>query len=303
MINGILEYFGVSGSEQPRLVSKTLPADDIDRIVEEIKASVALPVMVLHPSSVAPKQRAASWMKVIRMLQTPAFPMAVPLDFKALQETHQLAEELRKELSTSLLIGSLPQIEAFRTHRRDFTRFIERIEAEFKAAEAKESKAWEDVMTLLESPEQAASSATFTNGDVDAFQRTVARRDWLIAHERWLSSEDIAKGARGTLVESNKDQYAYQLRQSGQVLGVRHQRKRLHPACQFREVDGRLEPLPIMRSLLAVLPADDSGWDQALWLFQPTGRLDGARPADVLATRPEDVLDAAKKDFHGDPGI
>lgn len=303
MINGILEYFGVSGSEQPRLVSKPLPADDIDRIVEEIKASVALPLMVLHPTSVAPKQRAASWRKAFRMLTTPAIRMTVPLEFKSLQESHRLAEELQRDLSTSLLIGSLPQIEEFRAHHRDFTRFIERIEAEFKAAEAKESKAWEDVMTLLESPEHAVPSTVVSNGDVEAFQRTVARRDWLIAHERWLTSEDIAKRARGTLVESNKDQYAYQLRQSGQVLGVRHQRKRLHPACQFREVDGRLEPLPIMKSLLALLPADDSGWDQALWLFQPTGRLDGARPADVLATRPEDVLDAAKKDFHGDAGI
>lgn len=303
MINGILEYFGVSGSDQPRLVSKTLPASDIDRTVDEIKASVVFPLMVLHPSSVAPKQRAVSWRKAFQMLTTPAFRMTVPLEFKSLQETHRLAEELQRELSTSLLIGSLPQIEAFRTHRSDFTRFIERIEAEFKAAEAKESMAWEEVMTLLASPEHAVPSATVTNGDVEAFHRTVARRDWLIAHERWLSSEDIAKGARGTLVESNKDQYAYQLRQSGQVLGVRHQRKRLHPECQFREVDGRLEPLPIMKSLLEVLPDDGSGWDQALWLFQPTGRLDGARPADVLATRPEDVLDAAKKDFHGDLGI
>lgn len=142
------------------------------------------------------------------------------------------------------------------------------------------------------------------DGDAASVNRSVERRDWLLRNEKWLSSSDVAALSGGAPLDANRNQYARQLRQSGRILGVLVDRKRLHPRSQFCDtVDGLLEPHPAMRILLELLPADETGWTQALWLFQPTGRLEGRRPADVLHDRPNDVLVAARMDFHGDRGI
>ena len=157
---------------------------------------------------------------------------------------------------------------------------------------------------LIREHEAAIKNASsHADWDGGAFQRAVHHRDRLIVNEAWLSSDEIAIGTSGAELNACANQDSHQLRQTGQVLGVRHGRQRLHPACQFHTVGGQLVPLPMLRHLLELLPKDESGWTQAFWIFQPTGRLQGTRPADVLATRHEDVLLAAKKDFHGDESI
>ena len=325
MTGNVLEYFAFSDHGHGRLVRRERPIDDLEQLMAEIESTSALPLVITHAQKTPPKTRVQAWYSVFSWLASPKSPVTAPKPtfkhvgaiFSATAKSFKpkafgskvydiklrpaaWRSALQTTQKESVIVLASQELELLRAEHHVL---IERVAAELReqvrAAEAAESALWLEVMAKIDAP----STDDGDESDAAAFQRTVARRDWLIAHERWLTSEDIALGARGGVVESNKDQYAYQLRQSGQVLGVRHQRKRLHPACQFREVEGRLEPLPIMKSLLEVLPADASGWDQALWLFQPTGRLDGARPADVLATRPEDVLDAAKKDFHGDQGI
>jgi hypothetical protein len=58
------------------------------------------------------------------------------------------------------------------------------------------------------------------------------------------------------------------------------------------------EVRPEMRELLALLPTDRSGWRVAFWLYQPHGRLGGARPVDAFATDPAAVIAAAVSTFH-----
>jgi len=55
-----------------------------------------------------------------------------------------------------------------------------------------------------------------------------------------------------------------------------------------------------LNALLAKLPDEDHGWASALWLFSPTRKLDGARPADIFQANPDAVIDAARRDFEGD---
>ena len=52
-----------------------------------------------------------------------------------------------------------------------------------------------------------------------------------------------------------------------------------------------------MKTLLAVLPKDRSGWRQAFWLFQRHAQINGARPADLFRWDPEAVIKAARSDF------
>lgn len=131
-----------------------------------------------------------------------------------------------------------------------------------------------------------------------ATQAARDRRDELLKSERWLSSAEVAQQARGELLESNPHQHASRLRRERRLFGVRLGGKYLHPAFQFIPATGELRPE--MADLLARLPDEDHGWAAALWLFAPTGKLGGARPADVFQDRPADVIDAARRDFEGD---
>lgn len=125
------------------------------------------------------------------------------------------------------------------------------------------------------------------------------RRDELLKSEDWLSSTEVAQRARGgAVLESNPHQHASRLRREKRLFGVRLGGHYLHPAFQFAPATG--EPHAALPDLLAKLPDEDHGWAAALWLFAPTAKLGGARPADVFQERPAAVIDAARRDFEGD---
>ena len=186
-----------------------------------------------------------------------------------------------------------------------FDQLLEQLAAKLAAAEATLDLTAEKLLAPFVSEKSALKVGTDIDeevkADAAAFQETIALRDRLLLNEKWYSSEQVAQLARGALVDSNKNQFAQSLRAAGRLLGVRFKGKRLHPAFQFVERVG--EPHPAMKELLAVLPTDDIGWDTAFWFFQPTGRLGGERPADVLQRDPGAVVAAARKDFEGDSGI
>jgi hypothetical protein len=127
-----------------------------------------------------------------------------------------------------------------------------------------------------------------------------ARRDQLLKTREWWDSEEVARHARGRVVDSNPAQYASRLRTEKRLFAVRFQGKYRHPVFQFG-ASGEL--LPGMTELLAKLPTSDANWSAAFWLFQPHGELNGRCPADILATDPAAVIAAAEKDFGNDAGV
>jgi len=133
---------------------------------------------------------------------------------------------------------------------------------------------------------------------IDPFEAAKQTRDRLLAKESWLDSKAVARAARSTLVESNPAQFASRLRREHRLFGVRWRGEYLHPAFQFLPT-GELNPE--MAKLLDVLPTTDANWNAAFWLFQPTGKLGGHRPADVFANNPKAVIAAATADFVRDP--
>ena len=124
------------------------------------------------------------------------------------------------------------------------------------------------------------------------------KREELLKSERWLGSAEVAEQASGQILDGNPDQYASRLRREQQLFGVRLGGQYLHPAFQFLPESG--VPHPRLNALLAKLPDEDHGWAAALWLFAPTRKLDGARPADIFQANPDAVIDAARRDFEGD---
>ena len=125
-------------------------------------------------------------------------------------------------------------------------------------------------------------------------ERAAARRDELLASEPWLDYKKVAHLARGALVESNGSEYASRLRRERRLLGAKVRGAYQHPTFQFG-ADGAV--LPDMAKVLAILPEDDSGWASTFWFFQPSGVLDGRRPADVFREDPGAVIRAAEMDF------
>lgn len=124
------------------------------------------------------------------------------------------------------------------------------------------------------------------------------RRNDLLAQERWVSSQEAAEQARGRTVESNPYEYASRLRRELRLFGARFGGRYLYPAFQFLPDTG--EPHPALRDLIPLLPDSNDGWTAAFWLFEPSGRLQGARPADVFLEDPASVIAAAQRDFQGD---
>jgi Protein of unknown function (DUF2384) len=72
-------------------------------------------------------------------------------------------------------------------------------------------------------------------------------------------------------------------RQRHRVLGVlTRDRRWAYPAFQFQTIGGRLQPVPCLAEVLAVLVPAADGLAAARWLATPNRRLWSSRPIDVL---------------------
>ncbi len=76
----------------------------------------------------------------------------------------------------------------------------------------------------------------------------------------------------------------------GRIFAVAWGGDRRYPGFQF---DASAHPLSGLKDVLATLWPLLRGWELALWFTAPNSTLDGARPVDLLADKPETVLDAA----------
>lgn len=119
-------------------------------------------------------------------------------------------------------------------------------------------------------------------------------RDALLASERWFTAVEVAERVGGNVTPAMVEQ----LRRQRAILAVRLGEEYLYPAFQFTAAPVAVHPA--MSDLLAVLPDEDHGWAAAFWCFSPTLKLFGSKPADLLQSRPDDVVAAARKDFCGD---
>jgi hypothetical protein len=124
-----------------------------------------------------------------------------------------------------------------------------------------------------------------------------AFRDQLLKNEKWLDSKDVHQLLGLAEDSSNYAQTANRLRNDRKIFGVKHAGKCWHPRAQFDLDNCRV--WPVVQELLTVLPRESSGWRNLFWLFEPRKSLGGKRPADVLGTRPEEVLKVAREAFEG----
>jgi hypothetical protein len=129
---------------------------------------------------------------------------------------------------------------------------------------------------------------------LDQARRNAAARDAFIAEcGGLLTSAQVAElagsGAR------NASQLAWRLKEEGRIFWVEHRGQTFYPALQFDPQTGK--PREVIGELIAVLAPLYSGWSLALWFTAANDWLDGARPHELLADRPTDVLEAANAEI------
>ena len=59
-------------------------------------------------------------------------------------------------------------------------------------------------------------------------------------------------------------------------------------------------PLPAIAKVLAEVPKNLDGWSLLSWFMSSNVLLDGQRPADMVATNPDIVVDAARRFYARD---
>jgi len=132
------------------------------------------------------------------------------------------------------------------------------------------------------------------------------------AHRETLATQWLVAAQVGTILGCSfpeAGQHASQLRRAGQLLGVYV----MHPAPSYRYPIWQFQPCgrPVdqLTEILAVLrefgPFErelhgmhrTTGWGEVEWFLSPHALLNGAAPAQVLATDPAAVLQAANGEF------
>lgn len=94
-------------------------------------------------------------------------------------------------------------------------------------------------------------------------------------------------------VARNRSEYATARHRRGLLMALRRRGQLRFPGFQFDTMSGEVRP--IVPQLIRVFTG--AGWTHESiiqWCAAPEGYLDDAMPADVMGTRPADVLDAAR---------
>jgi hypothetical protein len=201
----------------------------------------------------------------------------------------QLLQESSRKYSAAISRHLTSQVVYFYCHT-----LPDRLSGTEKRALGMELDAAIELLSIA-SPEAPAIEST---NDVDSERRLQLareRRAQLLVDEKWLDAPTVHIQQGGKPNSQGINNTASRLRRRGELLGAWNGREFLHPAFQFNSDTGRLAEE--MKPLLESLPKDRSGWRQVFWLFQAHGKLNGRRPADVFASDPKNVIDAARSDF------
>lgn len=120
-------------------------------------------------------------------------------------------------------------------------------------------------------------------------------RGALLSQVDSFTSEELASA--GGSISDNPSQYAYDLRNTGKVFGVRFGRTWHYPKFQF---DARRRAVPEMKAVLEALTPDPQGWDRLQWFVTPHEKLYGETPLKVWFIDRQQVIDAARAEqWHG----
>lgn len=186
--------------------------------------------------------------------------------------------EVASEAASNTLLASLPLLDRLLTE---------------KLAAVRERRLEEMVEFM------AARMLTPSAVDLEMAQRLADRHARILNEFGFYTAEQLAD-ANGSQA-SNRAALADNWRKRRQVFAVPHPDKAVrerdvYPAFQFE--GGR--PIKVIQEVLEAFGGRKAPWKLALWFTSNNGWLpDSARPVDLLATNPQAVADAARRDAEG----
>lgn len=124
-------------------------------------------------------------------------------------------------------------------------------------------------------------------------RRNAAARGEFLAEFEALDAEGVADLA-GSKAE-NRRATASRWHREGLCFAVEHEGRLVFPAFQFDPATGRPRPT-VAKAMTALRSVGLGGWSLALWWATPHDVLGWRRPADVLSTEPNLVMQAAQVD-------
>jgi len=119
-------------------------------------------------------------------------------------------------------------------------------------------------------------------------RRNSAARTALIEEFGLLASTQVAELSQSQA--ENRAALASRWKREGKIFSVRHHAKDYFPGFQF-EANG--QPREAIAAVLDAL-GGAHGWETALWFTGANGYLEGLRPVDLLESKPDAVIEAAK---------
>ena len=135
--------------------------------------------------------------------------------------------------------------------------------------------------------------------ELDMAQRLATRHARVLNEFGHFTAEQLARANRSQA--SNRAALADNWRKRRQVFAVPHpdraaRERDVYPAFQFEDH----KPIRAVHDVLEAFGAHKAPWKLALWFTSNNGWLPGsARPVDLLATDPQAVIGAARRDAEG----
>lgn len=128
------------------------------------------------------------------------------------------------------------------------------------------------------------------------YRRLEALRRKVFNEGQWLTAKELSALRGDAAAKSNPAAQANRWKKAGKIFAVTEAGRDWFPSWALDEGG---QPLPVMKSILALFGESKSPWAIAFWFHAPNSWLGGARPMDLLARRPTDVVKAAQAEAEG----
>jgi hypothetical protein len=160
-------------------------------------------------------------------------------------------------------------------------------ESMYDALTARHSQQSIDALVDILTPREVASPLVMRQA-----QAIIRARKGVLDSGDFLTAAQVAEAAG--LSGKNPSSQPHKWKTAGQIFALKHNNVDYYPGYGL-DAD-RFRPLEGMAPVLEVLKNHKDSWGLAYWFLSANGPLGGRRPKDVLATDPQSVLEAARRE-------
>ncbi|MBI6549824.1 hypothetical protein [Xenorhabdus lircayensis] len=124
--------------------------------------------------------------------------------------------------------------------------------------------------------------------------RIDALKNTILEESKWLPAYELSQSAGFSLL--NPSATPNRWKKAKKIFAISVKGKDLYP--QYALDEGGL-PIPIIKSIIEVFDGKKTSWGIAIWFSTSNSWLGKEKPKDVLMSRPNDVLNAARQEAEG----